>query len=115
MAVPKSSITNAPEVAMTAPMIQHIKAIPTLPDVFKIPDGVEKILHPGISSARTMTGEERAYPAPTILLTMSDTAPKSPIVRSCRIFSSLMFSKPRFSDPSLSLVVGCRSGAAASC
>jgi hypothetical protein len=44
MAVPNSRKTRVSEVAMMAPMAQHIRAMPGLPESFKIEAGVEKIL-----------------------------------------------------------------------
>lgn len=44
IAVPNSNMTKIPQVEMMAPMTQHIKAIPTLPDSLKMVLGVEKIL-----------------------------------------------------------------------
>lgn len=44
IAPPNSSMTNVPQVATAAPIIQHMRDIPTLPESLKMPLGVEKIL-----------------------------------------------------------------------
>jgi len=90
IAVPNSSITNIPQVEITPPIIQHMSAIPTLPESLKIPLGVEKILDWVYERGFWIMKWQLTYPAPIILLTIRETAPKTPMVRSCKIFTSLM-------------------------
>lgn len=76
----------APQVEIAPAMTQSMRDMPGLPASLKIDAGVEKILL-GVSMGEDR-GPRRTHPAPMVLLTISEIAPNTPILRSWRICCS---------------------------